>query len=333
MTTHLVTFSDHQMSRSRALCTSSALKHGVDSVAGPHYFDPGIEYRDGFTLEWLKSLPIYEQMGEDWWTQRGCGYWLWKSFLIDLVMSKLRDGDILIYADAGIEFIDNVRYVVDRMRQDKPQDDVWLFGNNWEHAHFCKRDVIDAVWPDPVPELSLPERLEALMDLELRAPAGDRKAGLILNTVDAVIQSEKAAHDVLWHRFGKQAQASVGFFRVSGYSRRFVSEWLQWCKTYRFGHGVHEVADGPVGITGQRYFLINDSPSLLPNHPEFREHRHDQAILTTLVYREGISLHYWPARYNMDRPDGGFVYEKLPEYAKDDYPPLFYHHRRRDHEY
>lgn len=314
MTVHLVTFSDTQMSRSRALCISSALKHGVDLVAGPHYFDPGIEYRDGFTLERLKSQPVYEQMGEAWWTQRGVGYWLWKSFLVDLVMSKLPDRDILVYADAGIEFIDNVRYIVDRMRNDKPQDDIFLFGNNWEHAHWCKRDVIDAVWPDPVPELSLPERLEALMDLELRARAGDRKAGLILNTVDAVIQSEKAAHDVLWHRFGKQAQASVGFFRVSDYTRRFVKEWLDCCL-----------------LEGGR--LIDDSPSLLPNHPEFREHRHDQAILTTLAYREGISLHYWPARYNMDRPDGGFVYENLPEYAKDDYPPLFHHHRRRDHEW
>src|SRR5689334_18462158 len=142
MTIHLVTFSDESMSRARALCIESALKHGVDLAAGPHYFDAALETRDGFTLEWLKSQPIYEQMGADWWKQKGVGYFLWKPYVIDQVMSKLPDGDILIYADCGVEFIDNQEYIIDRMDQD-----VFVFGNMWEHAHWCKRDVIEAVWP------------------------------------------------------------------------------------------------------------------------------------------------------------------------------------------
>jgi hypothetical protein len=285
MTSHLVTFSDTSMSRSRALCISSALKHGVDFVAGPHYFDPGIEYRDGFTLEWLKSQPIYEQMGAEWWKQRGCGYWLWKPWLIDLVMSKLSDGDVLVYADAGIEFVKHVNYIIDRMGHD-----VWLFGNNWKHAHWCKRDVIDAVW-------SQSERITNFY-------------------IDSMA----------WARFGKQCQASVTFFRVSEWSRNFVSGWLAWCKF----SPARIAAPDPCLI--QDRYLIDDSPSIAPNHPEFREHRHDQAILTTLAYREGIKLHYWPAVYNK----GGspeFVYEKLPEYAGDDYPVLFSHHRRRNYEW
>lgn len=275
---HLVTFSDDQMSRSRRLCIESALKHGIDSIAGPHYFDPGIEYRDGLTLEWLTSQPIYDQMGADWWTNRGCGFWLWKPYIIDLVMGKLQDGDYLVYSDAGVEFIDNIRYVIDRMEQD-----VWLFGNNWEHAHWCKRDVIEAVWPDGYRD-------------ELYANAA--------RNPDAIF------FDASWSRFGKQVQASVIFFRVSDHTRAFVKEWLDWCL-----------------FEGGR--LIDDSPSRAPNHPEFREHRHDQAILTTLAYREGIKLHYWPAQYN----DGAFVYPKLAEYAGDGYPVLFHHHRRRNHEW
>src|ERR1041385_638520 len=139
---HLVTFSDAQMSRARALCIESALKHGVDRVAGPHYFDPGIEYRDGFTLEWLKSQPIYDQMGADWWKQKGVGYFLWKPYVIDQVMRKLPDGDVLIYADCGVEFVDNQKYIIDRMNQD-----VFVFGNMWEHAHWCKRDIVEAIMP------------------------------------------------------------------------------------------------------------------------------------------------------------------------------------------
>lgn len=265
---HLITFSSPEMNRSRQLCIESALSHGVNSIAGPHYFDPTIEYRDGFTFEWLKSQPIYERMGETWWTQRGIGFWLWKPYIIDLVMSKLPDGDLLVYSDAGVEFIDNIRYIIDRMDQD-----VWLFGNNWEHAHWCKRDVVEAMWP------FRPNRF-----------CGDNGA-------------------LGWEDFGKQVQASVVFFRVSDYSRELVAEWLAYGEEWEY--------------------LIDDSPSHFRNHPEFREHRHDQAILTTLAYREGIKLHYWPAMYN----DGAFTYEKLPEYASDDYPVLFHHHRKRNHEW
>lgn len=266
MTTHLVTFSDDQMSRSRRLCIESALKHGVDCIAGPHYFDPALETRDGFTLEWLKSQPIYGQMGADWWTQRGIGYWLWKPYIIELVMSKLSDRDVLVYSDAGVEFIDNIRHIIDRMDQD-----VFLFGNNWEHAHWCKADAMEWVW------------------LRCWRPASG------------------------WEAFGKQCQASVIFIRVSDYTCKFVRAWLDYC-LFQEGR------------------LIDDSPSRLPNHPEFREHRHDQAILTTLAYREGIKLHWWGSVYNrFVGPE--FIYEKLPCYADDAYPPIFHHHRLRDHEF
>jgi hypothetical protein len=185
--------------------------------------------------------------------------------------------EYLIYADAGIEFIASVNEIINRM-----DHEIWLFGNNWEHAHWCKRDTIEAIWPTFADDLH-------------REPW------------------EYVADSATWSRFGKQCQASVIFFRVSDYTCAFVAEWLDWCL-----------------FEGGR--LIDDSPSRAPNHPEFREHRHDQAILTTLAYREGIPLHYWPAVYNR----GGspeFVYEKLAEYGGDDYPVLFSHHRKRNHEW
>lgn len=37
----------------------------------------------------------------------------------------------------------------------------------------------------------------------------------------------------------------------------------------------------------ERYELVDDSPSVLPNHPEFKDHRHDQAILSLILRREG----------------------------------------------
>lgn len=265
MTTHLVTFSDESMSRARELCVDSAMRYGVDDY-------------DAVSLAAIADWP--EPHGIRL-TERGCGYWAWKPLIIHDMLANtvgLRDGDTFIYADAGIEFIAPVQHIIERMDQD-----VWLFGNNWEHAHWCKRDVVEAVWP---------------------MSAFDRWSGGYNKT---------EFHNHTWQRFGKQVQASVIFFRVSDYSRQFVAEWLKWC-----------LRDG-----GR---LIDDTPSIAPNHPEFREHRHDQSILTTLSYREGLRLHWWPAIYNRFVPGGPvFIYDK-GEY-QDDYPPLFHHHRLRNWEW
>ena len=301
MIAHLVTFSDESMSRAAQLCVRSAETNGVnDSLRWEH--------------ELLRHTVFYN---ENKWmreTARGLGFWAWKPWIIHKLLdfhltgdqfvrnsiTRVQDGDILIYADAGVEFINNANYIIDRMDQD-----IFLFGNNWPHYAWCKRDIVDEVWP--VPACKHDDRVARIAALE-KAGRSD-----ILEVVDDLLAgyvSDTQLHDILWDSFGKQCQASVIFFRVSDYSRKFVKEWLDWCL-----------------FEGGR--LIDDSPSRAPNHPEFRENRHDQAILTTLAYREGIKLHYWPASYN----DGAFSYPKLECYAKDDYPILFHHHRRRNHEW
>lgn len=252
----LVTFADESMSRSAELCVDSVRNQ---NVAWAMTYNPAQVDLLAFPLPVLRNLMKQP---------RGIGYWAWKPFIIDFTLKNLKDGDILIYADAGIEFIDNVNYIIDRMDQD-----IFLFGNQWEHAHWCKRDIVEVVWP-----ITFRGR---------RIEAGDST----------------------WNDFGKQVQASVIFFRVSDYTRKFVKEWLDWCL-----------------FEGGR--LIDDSPSRLPNHPEFQENRHDQAILTTLAYREGIKLHAWPASYN----DGAFIYER-GDYPDEGYPVMFNHHRKRNHEW
>jgi hypothetical protein len=304
MTTHLVTFADESMSRAAELCVESAGRNGVDDAQGGWaseciYDRHAIEFSgwsDGPQLELLELMDA---------NPRGCGFWAWKPFVIIEAMNHCAPGDILIYSDAGVEFINNVNYIIDRMGHEKPQDDIFLFGNNWEHAHWCKRDVIEAIWPwweRGRPTLYQGDEI------------GDRVVNVFVDDGQgSSIRRDIEIRELAWERFHKQCQASVIFFRVSDYTRQFVAEWLKWCL-----------------FEGGR--LIDDSPSRAPNHPEFQEHRHDQAILTTLAYREGIRLHYWPAVYNK----GGspeFVYEKLPEYAGDDYPILFHHHRRRNHEW
>jgi hypothetical protein len=245
-----ITYCDETMTKAAELCQKSMERNGVDlcAMATETYIYPYFK---------LLNQDIFRN-------KRGCGYWLWKPYLIWEQLNRIGDGEILIYSDAGVEFIGNVNHIISRMDQD-----VFLFGNNWNHADWCKFDVMKAI-----------------------------NFSHIIGGANGLVSYGDL----------KQAQASVIFIRKSPESVRFVKEWLLWCQMPGF---------------------IDDSPSIAPNTPTFQEHRHDQAILTCLQIKHGYRLHWWPASYS----DGAFVYDKLPQYAGDDYPVLFNHHRKRNNEY
>jgi len=101
-----------------------------------------------------------------------------------------------------------------------------------------------------------------------------------------------------------QVQASVIFLKVNDFTRKFIKEWLLWC---------------------QMPGLIDDSPSVLPNHASFKEHRHDQAILTSMAVKYGLFLHWWA--------DKLWFENQRYRWPEDRYPSMFLHHRKRNDEY
>jgi hypothetical protein len=242
--TRLITFTDDNMTTAADICVASALQNNVHETKIYRPKDIDAKFRKA-------NASILDQ-------PRGCGYWLWKPYLIDRELKRMKEGEILIYCDAGVEIINNVNHIIDRMA-----GDIFLFGNMFKHVHWCKADVIVTINDD-------------------------------------------------WHNnpfagYSQQVQASVLFIRNAEKARVFVKEWMGVCT-----------------IRG----LIDDSQSNFPNHPEFQEHRHDQAILTTLAYRERITpFHWWPAMYNA----GNFTYEKTG--YNDAYPVLFHHHRMRNSDF
>jgi len=100
----------------------------------------------------------------------------------------------------------------------------------------------------------------------------------------------------------EQVQASVLLLRASAGSRDFVAKWLQIC---------------------QEPGMIDDSPSVTPNAPDFREHRHDQAILSCLAHAHGLELHWWPDA----------THRGIRNRYGDAYPVMFNRHRRRNWEW
>lgn len=239
---HFCSYAIDNMSKSLEVCLRAAMVFGKVDVA--HGYGPDDIDREFFENN-CNILPA----------EKGAGFWLWKPYVVNKVMNEANDGDVVIYCDAGVEFITDVREIINVMDQD-----IFLFSNGHQHVHWCKADVIQAI-------------------------LGQR-----------AIVMEMVEH--------QQVQASVIFIKVNGYTRSFIKEWLLWCQMPGF---------------------ITDEPSKVPNHPEFAEHRYDQAILCCLQIKYGYKLHWWA--------DKMWYENQRYRWPDDKYPSMFLHHRKRNHEW
>ena len=229
---HFLTYSNDLMDISRRRCIESGSKHGANIL---YEFTPDdLDY----------NHPLKNE-------ERGNGYWWWKPYLTDKVMEQAKDGDYVVYIDAGVEVIENLSHIINAMTQD-----IFLFTNGLQHADWCKADVMQA------------------------------------------INSKQIEHQYT------QVQASAIFIRVSQFSRNFIKEWLAYCNIP---------------------WMIDDTPSTIPNHPEFACHRYDQAILCCLAYKYNIVLHWWA--------DARWFVNQRYRWPEDRYPPMFIHHRMRNNDY
>jgi hypothetical protein len=246
------------MTQSREVCKESAIMNGIEQVFA---YSENMIYGSGY---------FFQDNEEILRAKRGCGYWLWKPYIINHVMrdDHCQDGDILIYCDAGVKIIENVNRIIEVMDQD-----IFLFSNGHQHVHWCKADVLEAICP------------LLFQSAQMLSPEGVTPKMLFNPLTDSY----------------QQVQASVIFFKVNQNTRNFVKEWLLWCQMPGF---------------------IDDSPSKLPNHPEFAQHRYDQAILTCLAIKYGYKLHWWADRlwYESQR-------HRWPD---DHYTAMFEHHRKRN---
>lgn len=122
----LITYADERMNISAANLTSSALVFGCDEAR--EWF-PGC-LSDDFQL--MAEPTIRES--------KGAGLYIWKPYIVWSEILHVKDGDILIYADAGQTIISNVQPVIDAMDQD-----IMMFSNGWNHMDWCKADVAEAI--------------------------------------------------------------------------------------------------------------------------------------------------------------------------------------------
>lgn len=152
---------------------------------------------------------------------RGAGYWLWKPYIINHALTRLKDGDFLIYSDAGTVYIRSVNYLIQQMISD--QQNIMLCVFALPNKDWCKADCYEYLGVDPI-------KTQGLFQLE----------------------------------------GTYMLIRKCDEALKFIKEWLEVSQDER---------------------VLTDSPDVCGKDcaKTFIEHRHDQAILTLLAYKYGIT--------------------------------------------
>lgn len=105
MTTRLLCYANKGYLKNQKRLVASACKFGIEKI-------------DAYTEKDLKKTSFYKENGEILRQKRGGGYWLWKPYYILETLKHMKDGDILVYSDSGIEIIAPVDPLV-RICQEK----------------------------------------------------------------------------------------------------------------------------------------------------------------------------------------------------------------------
>ena len=70
---------------------------------------------------------------------RGAGLWLWKPYLIDKTLNKIKDNDWLFYTDSGSFFIRDIHKLI--KCAEKNNTDIMLFEQPMLNRQFCKKET------------------------------------------------------------------------------------------------------------------------------------------------------------------------------------------------
>jgi len=182
-----------------------------------------------FNKEYIDS-DFFEINKEILLQDRGGGYWLWKPYIINYIINRVNDNDIIFYCDSKYLFIDDISKLYEDffknknnnilVWKNKPNDDIY-FMKNW-----CKMDVI-----------------------------------LKYNMYDKIF-IEKC----------EDSWAGAMVIKKTDETVKYIREWLDMCCVYE---------------------NITDTSSNKENHKEFKEHRHDQSLLSIVLHKYKINLQYF----------------------------------------
>jgi len=236
----LVSFANERFYRSQQILVDSAKK----------YFDGHASFTPDSLDETFK-----EKNKQILGLKRGCGYWIWKPYILKTVLSKLNDGDGVLYIDSGNLIINDPSVLFSIAKRDLRG--ILLFENRdgnptgdvWKNSQWVKADCFNL----------------------MKCNTDEYKNGI-------------------------QVDGSYGVYIKTDFCMTFLDEYLSYCQDSRI------VTDEP-NTTGE-------------NCSDFKDHRHDQSILSLLAIKYMLPIAREPSEW------GNHVIT-----ATSEYPQLFQHHR------
>jgi hypothetical protein len=94
-------------------------KHFQDRLIGLNKKEQQFDDVHAYTREWLETTDFYKTNKNLLDEKMGGGYWAWKPYVILESLSKMEEGDILLYMDSGDIFFSGIREFLVRELADK----------------------------------------------------------------------------------------------------------------------------------------------------------------------------------------------------------------------
>jgi hypothetical protein len=105
-------------------------------------------YNEALTSGWFNSISVYgpKDLDNEFQTRfkdvlnqpRGSGYWIWKVYIINKKLNEIKDGDILIYLDAGC--------TINKKGERRFYEYIDLLNNNNEGIISFSMPLAEKVW-------------------------------------------------------------------------------------------------------------------------------------------------------------------------------------------
>ncbi len=123
-----INYANESFQKAQKLNLETALQWGADKVIGYTPEDMDEEFRE-------KNKEILS-------AKKGNGYYLWKPYFLKKAYQELKDGDYLIYTDAGSVYVNKIQYLIDCMEREKV--DLMVFSLELEmlERKYNKRDAL-----------------------------------------------------------------------------------------------------------------------------------------------------------------------------------------------
>ena len=151
----LTNLSNQLYEDSRHRLNASATRFGITDIRS-------------YDIDDLRSTPFFNDNLSILDQPVGIGYWLWKPYIILETLKSVNEGDIVVYADSGLEILAPLDPLYEICRNGNP---VLLFGNsNFTNDAWTKRDNFILMDCDR-PEFWYASQVDAAFSLFLRSEA------------------------------------------------------------------------------------------------------------------------------------------------------------------